>query len=83
MKDYCSLFPETFRGVDISPACKLHDNLCGQAGTWCFFKTVVPFYKKLRECGLSRGWSVVITTGGSILCLVKWPYLLYKKLKYN
>ena len=82
-KDYCSGVPDTLFGIDMSGACKVHDNLCGQAGPYCFLKTIMPFYKALRERNVNVVVAIVITFGGSFFCLLKWPWLLYRKYKYR
>lgn len=82
-KDYCTCFPDIWKGIDISSACKLHDNMCGMRGTYLFFDTIVPFYKKLRELGVSKKSSVMITTGGTIIYAIKFPYLVWGKYRYR
>ncbi|MBT8448836.1 MAG: hypothetical protein KJO69_04055, partial [Gammaproteobacteria bacterium] len=65
MKDYCSFFLETFRGKYIGECCKLHDNMCGEKGDYCFIKTIVPFYKCLSSKSVKRVYAFLITFGGS------------------
>lgn len=81
---YCTLLPDTIKGINISSACKLHDNLCGMRGVgYNPLTTIKPFYDKLIECGLSKKLSIAITIGGTLGYLIKYPYLAYKKYQYR
>lgn len=82
-KDYCTCFPDVFKGIDISGACKKHDRMCGERGTYLFFDTIKPFYNSLRECGIGHFWATIITTGGTMIYGFKFPYFCYKKYKYR
>ena len=82
-RDYCTCFPDVFKGIDISSACKLHDNMCGEKGSYWFFDTIAPFYKALRELGVSKKSSVMITTGGTIIYAIKFIPLCIAKHKYR
>lgn len=67
--DYCTLFPETWRGVDISMCCKLHDNTYSTS----------KFYNCLST-KINRLPAVLITVGGAIGCWVKCPITMLKRL---
>ncbi len=82
-KDYCTLFPETFRGIDISPCCKKHDNEVGEKGTYSPLTPHIAFYRCLKEKGLSFGWSFAIALAGGLMSSVKYPYFAYKKWVYR
>ncbi len=81
-KDYCSWFPERICGTDISKCCKKHDNDCGMAGSFNFVKHQIDFYRclSLKVCVL---WAALISLGGTLFCLIKSPWLIYKKIKYR
>lgn len=68
-KDYCTWFPETWRGVDISECCKDHDASCGSHG----------FYECLKS---KIGWfhASYITLGGGLGCWVKYTSKMFKRL---
>lgn len=80
-KDYCTLFPESWHGKDIADCCKGHDNDCGEAGSMNFTAHQKRFYNCLRSKGVSVKWAVIITSGGSIGCAIKWPLFVYQKIK--
>jgi hypothetical protein len=80
-KDYCSGFPEKWRGKDIHECCKSHDNDCGEAGDWKFFIQQRRFYNCLKSKGISIKWCTIITAGGSIGCAIKYPMLAWYKIK--
>ena len=81
---YCNcLKGDKLFGVDISKACHLHDQLCGERGSYNPLGTIKPFYEALRSCGLNKTLSVVITIGGTLGYLIKYPYLAYKKWQYR
>lgn len=82
MKDYCSMFPDIFMGKNLNGCCKKHDNDCGQRGDFNFIRHQIDFYKCLRT-KLNIFWSIIITFGGTVLCLLKSPWLIYKKIKYR
>lgn len=80
--DYCSNFPETWRGKAIGETCcKKHDNDSGGAGSWNFYQHQSDFYKCLKATGMSMKWVWMITAGGTMAVIVKMPYLVYLKLK--
>lgn len=68
-KDYCSGFPEKWRGKDISECCKLHDETLGTHS----------FYKCLRS---KIGWfhASYITLGGAIGAWVKYTKIMIKRV---
>ena len=82
-EDYCSNFPEQFRGDNIQPCCKQHDNDCGQRGSYNPYQTMVKFWKCLKENGVHAQWRLLIVTGGTLGHLVKYPYLAYTIYKYR
>ncbi|MDD3770462.1 MAG: hypothetical protein PHV10_07645 [Sulfuricurvum sp.] len=81
-KDYCSGFPEGVCGADISECCKKHDNDCGMAGSFNFVKHQIEFYVCVRS-KVSVFMAFAIAFGGALLCLLKSPWLIYKKIKYR
>ncbi|MEE8588944.1 MAG: hypothetical protein V3S80_06340 [Sulfurimonadaceae bacterium] len=82
-KDYCSGFPSIIEGIEINTCCKKHDNEVGQAGTYNPVTPHINFYKCLREQGVGLMWRSIITLGGAVLSLYKYPYFAYKKYKYR
>ena len=74
-KDYCTCFPESIVGIDISDCCKKHDNEVGMRGTYNPITPHVNFYNCLRNCGLPKCTSFLITIGGTLFTWVKQPYL--------
>lgn len=80
-EDYCSNFPESWRGHPIHECCKSHDNDCGEAGDWKFFKQQKRFHSCLISKGISKKWALIITLGGAIGCAVKYPWLAYTKIR--
>ena len=57
-----------------------HDNQVGE------FNPVTPhidFYKDLKKLGISTKWCIIITLGGTILSLIKYPYFVIKKIQYR
>ena len=68
-KDYCTWFPETWRGVDISGCCKIHDETCSTS----------RFYKCLRG-KIDRVSAFIIAIGGGFGCWVLATKLMFKKL---
>ena len=84
MKDYCSSFPETIQGIEIGQTCcKKHDNEVGRAGTYNPITPHINFYRCLRKQGVSLPWTIIITFGGTIFSLYKYPLLAYKKYKWR
>ena len=68
-KDYCTWFPESWRGVDISGCCKIHDDNCGTHS----------FYKCLRA-KIGRVPSAIIAVGGGLGCWVKYTRRMFRRL---
>jgi len=68
-KDYCTWFPEEYRGKDLRPCCKLHDDTCSTS----------KFYKCLK---LKLGWfhASYITLGGSLGCWAKYTSKMFRRL---
>lgn len=62
MKDYCTWFPEKWRGVDISECCKGHDETCSTR----------KFYLCLKG-KIGRFHASYIGFGGSLGCITKYP----------
>lgn len=83
MKDYCTCFPESIESINISSACKRHDNQVGEAGTFNPVTPHIDFYKDLKKLGVSTKWCIIITLGGTIFSTIKYPYFAYKKFKYR
>ena len=83
MKDYCSGSPESIDGIDLSPCCKLHDNMVGQAGTYNPITPHIEFYKCLKTTGIHYGYVLLYTFFGTLFSVYKYPYLAYKKYKYR
>ena len=82
MKDYCSYFPEIWRGKEIGETCcHKHDNDSGSAGSWNFYQHQVDFYKCLKATGMKIKWVIMITAGGVTGVVVKLPWLIYLKLR--
>lgn len=68
-KDYCTWFPEKWRGVDISECCKGHDESCGSHG----------FYKCLKG-KIGSFHASYIALGGGLGCWVKYTKKMIKRL---
>lgn len=67
--DYCTWFPEKWRGVDIRECCKLHDDTCSTR----------KFYLCLKD-KIGRFHATYIGFGGSLGCWFKYTkYMLSKK----
>lgn len=60
MKDYCTWFPEYWRGVYIGDCCKGHDGNCG---THSFYECLS---KKIDKVS-----AMLIAAGGALGCWVK------------
>ena len=73
-KDYCTWFPEKWRGVDISDCCKYHDETCSTRG----------FYLCLKD-KIGKFHATYIGFGGSVGCWVKYTKKMVNalKIKYN
>lgn len=82
-KDYCSFFPDTFAGIYIGDCCKKHDNECGEKGSFNFIEHQTNFFECLNRRLDNKIFSLIITLGGSFFCLLKYPYFIYKKIKYK
>lgn len=72
--EWCTMFPDKWRGVDISDCCKLHDETCSTR----------KFYLCLVE-KLGKIHASYIAFGGSVGCLVRYPLVMwqYYKRKYR
>ena len=81
-KDYCTLFPEFWEKTYIGDCCALHDIECGKTGSYSILKSITIFYKCLST-KISIKSAILITTGGTIGYLFKYPKLSYKKFKYK
>jgi hypothetical protein len=76
---YCTLFPERFRGDEISGACENHDY-----DVTHYYNPYIPannFWYNLRNCGVSFGWRVMIVTGATVGVMVRYPWFVYKVYK--
>ena len=73
-KDYCTLFPESWAGVDISECCKGHDETCSTR----------QFYLCLKD-KIGKFHATYIGFGGSVGCWVKYSKKMIQavKIKYN
>lgn len=60
-KDYCTFFPEEWRGVSIKDCCFGHDSTCSTR----------LFYLCLEE-KVGKFWATLIAFGGSVGCWVKY-----------
>ena len=67
--DYCTMFPETWRGVDISECCKLHDEECSTS----------KFFKCLKE-KIGKFHSSYIALGGAVGCWFKYTKKMFKRM---
>lgn len=76
-KDYCTLFPDTwiawdkktiFKKINISKCCELHDKGCSST----------KFFKCLVNKNVVGAW--IITLGGALGCLVKYPIHTIKRV---
>jgi len=69
VKDWCTGWPEKWRGVDISPCCKEHDETLGTH----------TFYRCLKS---KIGWfhAVYITAGGGIGAWVKYTKTMIRRV---
>lgn len=83
MIDYCTLLPEHIKGIYIGDCCKKHDQNCGKRGGFNYPLYQYEFYKDLVGEGVSLHIALLIAFGGAIGCLVKSPWLIYKKIKYR
>lgn len=68
-KDYCTWFPEKWRGVDISDCCQLHDETCSTA----------KFFRCLKV-KIGRFHASYIAIGGGLGCWTKYPKMMLKKV---
>jgi hypothetical protein len=83
-KDYCSVFYEEVEGIEIGQTCcKKHDNEVGEAGTYNPITPHINFYKCLKDKGVSLYLTILITIGGTIFSIYKYPLLCYKKYLYR
>jgi hypothetical protein len=63
------MFPEKWRGIEIWPCCKLHDEGC----------STTKFFRCLRA-KITLIEALFIAGGGMIGCAVKYPSKMTKKL---
>ncbi len=82
-RDYCSSFSENIRGIYIGGCCKKHDNDVGQTGTYNPITPHIVFYRCLKELEVNFALRSIITFGGTIGSLVRYPYFAYKKYRYR
>ena len=75
-KDYCTLFPESWVGIDISDCCNKHDNED--------FCSTRKFYLCLKD-KIGKFHATYIGFGGSVGCWVKYTKYMINalKIKYN
>lgn len=66
--DYCTWFPETWLGKDISDCCKIHDEHCSTNKFYRCLKTKIGYH------------AIYITIGGAIGCMVKYPLIMIKRI---
>jgi len=66
-KDYCTLFPERWVGVEISDCCKEHDETCSTR----------KFYLCLKS-KIGKFHATYIAFGGSVGCWVKYTKKMTK-----
>jgi len=81
-KDFCTLFFENYRGVYIGDCCKKHDIECGFSGSYSIKKSIDIFYNCLIN-KIDKFSAIMITAGGTIGYIVKYPYLFIRKYKYR
>jgi len=67
--DYCTMFPEKWLGVDISPCCKLHDEECSTG----------KFFRCLRD-KIGSFHAAYIAVGGGIGCWIKYTRKMVKRI---
>lgn len=79
MADCCTMFPEKFRGDEISAACCNHDH--DVVHTYSLITPAVNFWYNLSNCGVSVGWRTMIVFGGTVGHIIKYPHLAYKAYK--
>ena len=69
MKNWCTWFPETWRGVHIGECCKMHDMNCSTSS----------FYNCLKR-KVGKFHASYITAGGAIGCWVKYTKDMVKRV---
>ncbi|WP_373069822.1 hypothetical protein [Sulfurimonas sp.] len=68
-KDYCTAFPEVWRGIKISSCCRLHDMTCSTSKFFgCLKKKLGIFH------------ATYITLGGAIGCWAKYTSKMFKRV---
>ena len=60
-KDYCTMFPENWKGVYIGDCCKVHDETCSTVKFFLCLKGKVGLFSAL-----------LISIGGALGCMVKY-----------
>lgn len=82
--DYCTAFPEKVEGIEIGQTCcRQHDNQVGRAGTYNPITPHINFYKCLKNSGVSIPLTILITFGGTVFSIYKYPWLAYNKYKWR
>jgi len=77
MIDYCTLFPENWRGVYIGLCCKGHDSDCS---TSRFYVSLYKAFRSKLSVKESKLWATVITTGGAFGCWVKYTSKMWRRM---
>jgi len=75
----CTLFPERWRGDEISAACCNHDYDVTHN-----YNLVTPaknFWYNLKNCGVHWQWRLMIVFGGTIGHIIKYPWLAIQTYK--
>jgi len=67
--DYCTWFPETWKGIDISECCKKHDETCSTG----------KFFRCLKE-KIGKFHASYISLGGAIGCWLQYPKRMIKRI---
>ena len=75
----CTLFPEQFRGDEISAACCNHDH--DVTHYYNPFIHARNFNYNLKNCGVHAQWRLMIVVGGTLGHIVKYPMLAYRVYK--
>lgn len=69
MKDYCSYFPEYWRGKYLGDCCKKHDKNCGTHAFYICLKTKI-----------TKVEAFIIAVSGGLGCWVKKPERMWNRL---
>lgn len=73
------MFPEKWRGDEISAACCNHD--WDVTHTYSVVTPAKNFWHNLKNCGVSVGWRIMIVGGGTVGVLLRYPWFVYKVYK--